>query len=44
MQRTSFFVGREKLYVFTTHNVVSAANYLQIPSKRVIELGTQVEI
>ncbi len=35
---------REKLYGFMTRNAVSASDYFRIPSKRVIELGTQVEL
>ena len=35
---------REKLYAFMTRNAVSASSYFQIPPKRVIELGTQVEL
>ena len=35
---------REKLYAFMTRNAVSAADYFQIPPKRVVELGTQVEL
>ena len=35
---------REKLYAFMTRNAVSASEYFQIPPKRVIELGTQVEL
>jgi KUP system potassium uptake protein len=35
---------REKLYAFMTLNAVSAAAYFQIPPKRVVELGAQVEL
>ena len=35
---------REKLFAFMTRNAVSASNYFQIPPKRVVELGTQVEL
>jgi KUP system potassium uptake protein len=35
---------REKLFVFMARNAVSAAHYFQIPPKRVVELGTQVEL
>ncbi len=35
---------REKLYAFMTRNAVSASSYFQIPPKRVVELGTQVEL
>ncbi len=35
---------RERLFGFMTRNAVSAADYFQIPPKRVIELGTQVEL
>lgn len=35
---------REKLYAFMTRNAVSASAYFQIPPKRVVELGTQVEL
>ena len=37
-------VWREKLYVFMGRNAVSASDYFQIPPKRVVELGTQVEL
>ncbi len=37
-------VWREKLYAFMTRNAVSASEYFQIPPKRVVELGTQVEL
>jgi len=37
-------VWREKLYAFMTRNAVSAPDYYQIPPKRVVELGTQVEL
>ena len=37
-------VWREKLYAFLGRNAVSASDYFQIPPKRVIELGTQVEL
>ena len=37
-------VWREKLYAFMGRNAVSASDYFQIPPKRVIELGTQVEL
>ncbi|MBV8916059.1 MAG: KUP/HAK/KT family potassium transporter, partial [Acetobacteraceae bacterium] len=35
---------REKLFAFMTRNAVSASDYFQIPPKRVVELGTQVEL
>jgi KUP system potassium uptake protein len=35
---------REHLYVAMQRNARTAADYYQIPSNRVIELGTQVEI
>ncbi len=35
---------REKLFAFMTRNAVSAPDYFQIPPKRVVELGTQVEL
>jgi KUP system potassium uptake protein len=37
-------IWREKLYAFMTRNAVSAPDYYQIPPKRVVELGTQVEL
>jgi KUP system potassium uptake protein len=42
--RPPFSLWREKLYAFMTRNAVSAADYFQIPPKRVVELGTQVEL
>jgi KUP system potassium uptake protein len=42
--RPDLSVWREKLYAFMTRNAVSASDYFQIPPKRVIELGTQVEL
>ena len=35
---------REKLFAFMTRNAVGAADYFGIPPKRVVELGTQVEV
>jgi len=37
-------VWREKLYAIMGRNAVSASDYFQIPPKRVVELGTQVEL
>jgi KUP system potassium uptake protein len=37
-------IWREKVYAFMTRNAVSAWQYFQIPPKRVVELGTQVEL
>jgi len=37
-------IWREKLYAFMTRNAVAAWDYFQIPPKRVVELGTQVEL
>jgi KUP system potassium uptake protein len=37
-------VWRERLYAFMTRNAVSAWDYFQIPPKRVVELGTQIEL
>ena len=42
--RPDLSLWREKLYVFMTRNAVSAAAYFRIPPKRVVELGTQVEL
>ena len=42
--RPDLSVWREKLYAFMTRNAVSASSYFQIPPKRVIELGVQVEL
>jgi KUP system potassium uptake protein len=42
--RPPFSLWRERLYAFMTRNAVSAADYFQIPPKRVVELGTQVEL
>jgi KUP system potassium uptake protein len=42
--RPDLSVWREKLYAFMTRNAVSASDYFQIPPKRVVELGTQVEL
>ena len=42
--RPDLSLWREKLFVFLTRNAVSASDYFQIPSKRVVELGTQVEL
>lgn len=42
--RPDLSLWREKLYAFMTRNAVSAAEYFQIPPKRVVELGTQVEL
>ena len=37
-------IWREKLYAFMTRNAVSAWEYFQIPPRKVVELGTQVEL
>jgi KUP system potassium uptake protein len=37
-------IWREKLYAFMTRNAVAAWDYFQIPPKRVVELGTEVEL
>jgi len=42
--RPDLSLWREKLFVFLTRNAVSASDYFQIPPKRVMELGTQVEL
>jgi KUP system potassium uptake protein len=42
--RPGIAVWREKLYAFLTRNAVSAWEYFQIPPKRVVELGTQIEL
>ena len=42
--RPDLSLWREKLYAFMTRNAVSAASYFRIPPKRVVELGTQVEL
>jgi K+ transporter len=42
--RPGIVIWREKLYAFMTRNAVSAWEYFQIPPKRVVELGTQVEL
>ena len=42
--RPDLSLWREKLFVFLTRNAVSASDYFQIPPKRVVELGTQVEL
>jgi KUP system potassium uptake protein len=42
--RPGIAIWREKLYAFMTRNAVSAWEYFQIPPKRVVELGTQVEL
>ena len=35
---------RETLFAFMTRNAAIAADYFEIPPKRVVELGTQVEL
>jgi KUP system potassium uptake protein len=42
--RPGIAVWREKLYALMTRNAVSAWEYFQIPPKRVVELGTQIEL
>jgi KUP system potassium uptake protein len=42
--RPELSVWREKLYAFMGRNAVSASDFFQIPPKRVVELGTQVEL
>ncbi|HEX9171582.1 MAG TPA: KUP/HAK/KT family potassium transporter, partial [Telluria sp.] len=41
---TGMAMWREKLYAAMARNARDAADYFQLPSNRVIELGTQVEI
>ena len=43
-KRPGIAIWREKLYAFMTRNAASAWEYFQIPPKRVVELGTQVEL
>jgi KUP system potassium uptake protein len=42
--RPDLALWREKLFIFMTRNAVSASEYFRIPPKRVVELGTQVEL
>lgn len=42
--RPDLSLWREKLYAFMARNAVGAASYFRIPPKRVVELGTQVEL
>ena len=42
--RPDMSAWRERLFAFMTRNAVSASDYFQIPPKRVVELGTQVEL
>jgi KUP system potassium uptake protein len=42
--RPPLALWREKLFAFMTRNAVSASDYFHLPPKRVIELGTQVEL
>ena len=42
--RPDLALWREKLFIFMTRNAVSASEYFQIPPRRVVELGTQVEL
>jgi KUP system potassium uptake protein len=35
---------REKLFASLHHNAAAAADFLSLPSNRVVELGSQVEI
>jgi KUP system potassium uptake protein len=41
---TGMALWREQLFAFLSRTARSAADYYEIPSNRVIELGTQVEI
>ncbi len=42
--RPELAAWRERLYAFMGRNAVSASDYFRIPPKRVVELGTQVEV
>ena len=42
--RPGLAAWREKLFALMTRNAVGATDYFRIPAKRVIELGTQVEV
>jgi KUP system potassium uptake protein len=35
---------QERIYAFMVRNAVSAPDYFLIPSQRVVELGTRIEI
>ena len=37
-------VWREHIFIWMSHLAAKAADYFKIPSNRVVELGTQVEI
>ena len=42
--RPELAAWRESLFAFMTRNAVGASDYFAIPPKRVVELGTQVEL
>ena len=42
--RPHLALRREKLFIVMTRNAVSASDYFQIPPRRVVELGTKVEL
>ncbi|MBV9813378.1 MAG: potassium transporter Kup [Acetobacteraceae bacterium] len=42
--RPDLSLWRERLFGFMTRNAVSATDYFALPPKRVVELGTQVEL
>jgi KUP system potassium uptake protein len=45
MMTTSFFMKwRERLFMALSRNAMNATNFFKIPTNRVIEMGTGVEI
>jgi KUP system potassium uptake protein len=40
----SFWTWRKRLFIFMHRTMLSATEYLRIPSNRVVELGGQIEI
>ena len=42
--RPNLSVWQQRLYAFMTRNAVAAPDYFLIPSARVVELGTRVEM
>ena len=42
--RPDLAIWREQLFAFMTRNAVGASSYFNIPPKRVVELGVQVEL
>jgi KUP system potassium uptake protein len=42
--RSGMPVWQDRLYIFLAHNADDASSYFQLPTDRVVEIGTQVTV